>query len=272
MNSPASSWQHAALIWQHRLQTQWYKDCAADLRLVCPSVCFVLGTCSEGPFLCSSGYWIEEVTWHSVQAHGLPLEMFGRRIRPNPLRVKEDPVEMAVRRHVRETSRLLRGQLKSAQDSALLFQIQHRNLQTNTSKLALLAARLLRPGPPLHVALNWVLPVPHRAALVSLFAGDMFLGKHAANYFAKGLLPCSSRRRAEPQQRGHDSDRICMACWMRRGELEDEAHVCIQCPQYHHERPDFFRNLSHRLAIRSPNLSSDAEKLRSITSSAAPTD
>ena len=50
------------------------------------------------------------------------------------------------------------------------------------AKTLVVAERLLHPGPPLNVALQWIGPLPHRAAVATFLAGDWFLGRYAANY------------------------------------------------------------------------------------------
>eukprot|EP00973_Karenia_brevis_P042963 5948027-Karenia_brevis.AAC.1 len=77
------------------------------------------------------------------------------------------------------------------------------------------------------VILDLIPSVPDREALAALLSGDMFLGRYAANYYARGLIPSSIRRRDALAANGIDPSRICLSCWTERdiAVLEDEAHA-----------------------------------------------
>eukprot|EP00973_Karenia_brevis_P028805 3970824-Karenia_brevis.AAC.1 len=138
----------------------------------------------------------------------------------------------------------------------------------------MLAERALLAGPPLRIALEWVSPLQHRNALVAFFSGDLFLGRYAANYYATGLLPRHGHRCSRARNSGLDPRRICLTCWIESDTLvlEDEGHICFDCPQYRTERLDFLKDLS---AVTRETLSEthgSLDKLKVVMASSTPKD
>lgn len=118
----------------------------------------------------------------------------------------------------------------------------------------------------MHVALSWVGPQSHRAALAAFFVGDFFLGRDAGNYFAKALLPTTARHGIQLRTVGGQPSRICVLCWHfhRDLHLEDESHVLFNCPAYSRQRCDFMTDIKVR--TRS-SARSEEQKLSTILSS-----
>eukprot|EP00973_Karenia_brevis_P067565 9400266-Karenia_brevis.AAC.1 len=82
------------------------------------------------------------------------------------------------------------------------------------------------PAPPMHCMMSWIKTPMHRAAFAAFFTADFFLGRYAANYYAKELLPRATSRHVRDASAGLERDRICMYCWMHGDELveENESH------------------------------------------------
>eukprot|EP00973_Karenia_brevis_P033724 4650546-Karenia_brevis.AAC.1 len=134
----------------------------------------------------------------------------------------------------------------------------------------MVAQRLLRPGPPIPVMLDWISSVTDRAALAAFLSGDLFLACHAGNYYAKGLIPHSMQRRTAMVQQGTNPSRICLFCWTQRDVtvLENEAHVCLECPAYDAQRDSLFSTLSQEVfQFLSTNQNADAKLHRLLASS-----
>ena len=114
-----------------------------------------------------------------------------------------------------------------------------------SSKLFLLARRLLHPGIPVNFLLNLVHVPTHRAALASFLAADWCLGKHAHNFFAKSLLPQLHRHSSLINDSGTAPATVCLACWHHRRvmTLEDEFHITYVCPEYAQARNDLCSGL-----------------------------
>ena len=114
------------------------------------------------------------------------------------------------------------------------------------SKTQLLAQRLVSPGPPLTWVLEGIRKPSHRQALLTLFAGDLFLARYAGNYFAKDFIPHTLAQRRRALECGVDANRICIHCWHihRHVYAEDELHVLFHCPRYERERADFLAELT----------------------------
>ena len=153
-----------------------------------------------------------------------------------------------------------------------LQQLTQRRNDTSYSKTALLAERLTRRGPPVDIAIDWIGPPTHRAAMASMFAGDWFLGAHAGNYFAKSLLPSQPAHRSLAEQVGVDSSRLCLSCWhtKRRVALEDMAHVVWDCPLYSCMREDFVLNIPFELGAMLAQVPTSHTKLMMILESSNP--
>jgi len=276
INSPADSWQHVALLSMFWAGSAWLTDAFADLRTVLPTATIWVATGSDGlPFLVSNGHWSDEGAWRSAQAFSLPRDMLGRRHR-TPIRegIAQDEVQ-DVRMHVRTLTREFKAALRAQHEADLLGRILTRGQVDPFSKSVLLSARLLAPGPPLHVALGWVSSRRHRSAIATLFSGDWFLGRYAGNFFARSFLPHPERDRAAlTAARVDEASRVCISCWHFRREafLENEAHVCMQCPQYAALRDELRRALTGNLSQRLFGMNSDHDKLMALLGSQSPAD
>ena len=133
--------------------------------------------------------------------------------------------------------------------------------------------RLHHPGPPLHIALDWVGPRTNRAAVAALFGGDLFLGRYAGNYFVKGLLP-GVRYNSELAATGLERSRVCLYCWhhLRNLHFEDEAHLLFGCLAYASQRHDFLAEVSAKCAGDLVASSTDRESTLAIFGSQEPED
>jgi len=264
VNSPPDSWQHVSLLSQFYDATPWLEETLCDLRLVLPTVRIWVETSMDGlPFLVSNGWWGDEGFWCGAQAAALPCDMLGRRCR-TPMRFGVIPREVeGIKGHVRNISRALRAFLRREHDSNLLTRLRERNVINSFAKTALLSHRLCAPGPPMHVALDWVSSIRNRAALASLLTGDWFLGRYAGNFFAKSFLPDLVRDSAALAAARTESSRVCICCWHYRREVheEDEAHVFISCPQYRLHRDKLRRSVSSALSRQIFGLPSAQDKL-----------
>ena len=248
-NSPSGSWQHAAFVFHSIHQTAWFESTLSDLQIVQPSLCIRVVDGRWGLMVHSPGSWSDVGEWESAQAYSLPLNLSGHRSREHPPATKDDAMEQSPRRHVQTISSQLRLELGRLSRSALFWQVQHKTSMANYSKLSLLSGLLVRPGPALLSALGWVDIVSHRYAVVGFLCGDFFLGKYAANYFAKTLLPKTAARRIAVQNTGVDPARICLHCWMESEDmiaLEDERHVMLDCPCYQSERAELLQEVTSK--------------------------
>ena len=176
--------------------------------------------------------------------------------------------ELAAQRHSRELSRSYRVAKIREHRAELFARIQHNHFLNSFAKVRLVAERLVKPGPPLDVALGWIHQPCQRAALATLFSGDMFIARYAANYFAKRLVPQRHETRLDLAINGVDADRVCLFCWssLHVGVFEDEAHGLLECPCYGRARDVFFEQLT--VTTRSAlNVQSATQKLAVLLSS-----
>ena len=250
LNAPADSLHHAAIMVFKELRTPWFEETLRDLRLVMPSfsVRFVFG--GRGyPMLHNQGWWSSDGHWMGAHPWQFGRDEVGYQTR-TPLR------RGTVGKEVRNVKALIRDWtsqfttiLRSRRDSEVLETLRMRDGVNQHSKTALLAKRLLSPGPALHTALDWVGPVSHRAALTSLLVGDWFLGEYSGNYFAKNLLPHSPAHLRTAGSSGIEPSRVCLHCWFTEKSmmLEDVSHTFWDCPRYWREREDFILELPPRL-------------------------
>ena len=127
----------------------------------------------------------------SAQAYELPVNMTGLRGRVGAPIDRNEKVEKAVRKHLRQTGKRFQENLLSQSCSDSFWRIQSQALTNPRSKVAFLAWFLQQPAVPLHVALEWInLPI-YRSAFASFVSGDWGLCQYSANDFAKSLLPRS---------------------------------------------------------------------------------
>ena len=86
----------------------------------------------------------------------------------------------------------------------------------------------------------------HRAAFAAFFTADFFLGRYAANYYAKELLPRTTCRLLLEAPAALERDRICLYCWMHDNKLaeENENHMFFHCPMNQEARCMFKERVS----------------------------
>ena len=169
------------------------------------------------------------------------LSILRRRCNRN---VKGDPSEgRRCKEYVRELLETLRSDLLRREQQACCEQLEHRCEAITYSKGSLLLEIRGRTAPELPAALNWIGPSLNQAAVASLLCGDWFLAIHAGNFFAKAFIPKSSNHTANVVSLGIEPSRVCISCWHWRRQfcLEDEGHVCFECPGY-----DTIRAMLHR--------------------------
>ena len=270
LNSPADSLQHVVLIVLRDLQTPWYNAAINDLRLVLPtlSVRLVTGLCGL-PLLQSNGWWTEEGLWTGAHPSQLHVDMLGHRTRTLQRRGTDAHELRLIKWLVRDICGRLKRTLRRDWDRTALQQLTQRRSDNPCSKTAFLAEKLTRRGPPVHVAIDWIGPQAHRAALTSMLVGDWFLGAYAGNYFARNLLPSQTIHKLQAAQACGDTSRVCLSCWhtRRRIALEDLAHVVWDCPHYSSMREDFVLNLHPELGRALARTLSSHEKLMMILES-----
>jgi hypothetical protein len=159
----------------------------------------------------------------------------------------------AVHRHVHYVSQQLQTRLSREFWTEQYNCVSDAATATLTSKFGVLAQRLQHPGPPVHMTLNAMTNVGHRAAFSSFLCADWFFGKFAGNYFAKILLPRSPAHLRLTDDAGVTPSSVCLACWhfRRTAILEDEFHVVCVCPQYQRSRLQLSAHLPNSLTLNS---------------------
>ena len=235
-----------------------------DLAVVLPGIRFIPTMVDTVPYLSSSCHWTAEDEWLSFHAYALPRNLAGHRYRP-----VEPPGPSAyckrVRGHVARVVQNLRRELTRTWWSDVHKGVVEAATSTETSKYAIIAARLQCPGPPLHIALDRIALPSHRSALSSFLCGDWFLAVYAKNYFARNLVPQTVVQVQKAIDAGTTETMVCMACWHYRREafLEDEFHVLCVCPEYAAARQDLVASgvalNHHRDMLKSLECSSKAE-------------
>ena len=65
VNAPVGSWSHLALIAHHHLNTDWFRDANADLKLIIPGHFFIPSMIDSQPHLSCSGRWSDDGEWNS---------------------------------------------------------------------------------------------------------------------------------------------------------------------------------------------------------------
>ena len=97
-----------------------------------------------------------------------------------------------ISRHVSIIAREARMVFTRTHHGTIYSRILARNCADGYAKSALVYKKLNQPGPPVHLALDWVGNVTHRAALASLFCGDWPLGFEALGSEPIGSEPLRS--------------------------------------------------------------------------------
>ena len=153
-----------------------------------------------------------------------------------------DLVQASVTQHVSLIYRQLRQRLRRDYQATLSASIEGQRGEL-TAKIHLLADRLVLPGPPLHVALDWVTSSSRRFALAGLLCGDWSIARYAKNYFARLLCPHTAAQRLKCAALQVDPETVCLSCWHERRAVvcETEAHVLLDCPRYENQRFDLRR-------------------------------
>ena len=208
-NAPAGSWVHLALIAHHHLRTTWFTDAWHDMQTVLPAVRLVPTCVGSDPYLSSTGFWSDEGEWISLHAYKLPRKLSGHSFRPREPYANE--YSQQVKRHIKWLSQKLRTLLVRRAWSETSEDVCTAASTSASPKLTFVALRLEAPGRPLHMVLDLLPQLVHRAALASFLCSDWFLGKHARNYFAKALLPALPRHQARLQETGLDREVVCLA-------------------------------------------------------------
>jgi len=175
LNAPPDSYEHVALIVLRELPAERYLDAVADLQLCYPWALICGGLCRDGPFLYSTGRWSDEGVWMSAQPHSFNIDLSGRRSRTPKRTGIVSSEARAVRAHIRNVSQDLRSRLRRERQASSCQSLLEK-AGNPYSKTLPLAHRLCQSGPPLHIALEWIGPLHHRAAISSMLAGDWFLG------------------------------------------------------------------------------------------------
>ena len=166
--------EQLALIAHHHLQTPWFTTACADLAMVLPIVRLIPTMVASSPYLSSSSLWSEDDEWLSFLAFALPNNMSGHRYRPvEP--AGHSTHRKCVRSHVARIVHNLRRELSRKWWSVVYREVVEAATLSSTSKCVTVAARLQQPGPPLHIALEYIALPSHRSALSSLLCGDWFL-------------------------------------------------------------------------------------------------
>lgn len=174
MNSPPDSYEHVARLTFRELGTPWYNEALEDLRLCIPNVRILAGMGSMVRSCILQGDGRTKGNGCQLSPTGFP-----RRRARTPLRSGTVLGEtFALRRHIVDVVLVLKTRLRR-DHQAEVFQTLGLRAADPHSKTLVLFDRMCQPGPPLHLALDWVGPVNHRAAITSMLAGDWLLAQHA---------------------------------------------------------------------------------------------
>ena len=277
LNSPPDSQQHLALAVLYLLKSPWTEAAIQDMQVVLPAVHLTVSTCPFGPLVTSTSRWSEAGDWLSAQPWQLESNRFGIhgcRCR-TPVCFDQPPSEpRIVRQHIHNITRRLRTCLSRHSDTLLFERLAERGRVDQYGKTAALLMKAQLPGPPLHVVLDWTGPPAHRAAISALFAGDLFLGRYAGNYFAKSLLPTSATHLSQIVRRGLEPSRVCLFCWLnfRIAHLDDETHILLNCPAYASPRRDFIMEVAAQLSTYLLGNAQDGSKFKAVIASHCPQD
>ena len=238
LNSPAGSLQQIAVITLRDLQSPWFVAALRDLLLVAPNISLSIMNSTAGPFLRSTGAWSEGGDWLCAQARGAYVEFAGQGIP----RQSNAPI----RRHVQRISKLVQIRLQRERKSQMVESITGRAEAAAYSKTLLLCMHVRSPGPPIHIALDWILERANRSALAALICGDLALGCYAGNFFARAFLPKRRPHLLDAESLGVEPSRVCLHCWHchRQLVLETEGHAFFECPQNLCARAKFLSDVS----------------------------
>ena len=134
---------------------------------------------------------------------------------------------------------------------------------TSYSKTLMLCTRLHTPGPSHHAAFNWVFDRSNRNAVAALLCGDLFLGVHAGNFFAKAFLPQRRAHLLDAANLMVEPSRVCIHCWHfhRQMVTESEGHALFECSRYKRERAKCFDDISETTKLGLDSAPSGEHKL-----------
>lgn len=254
-NAPHDSLQYAALLEHFNLQTSWLTAALDDVRLAFPGV-RVEPVCNE--IHCQ----LQQTRFGPT---GDALNALSPHMR-TPLSNGTVKTEiLKIKNHIKRAASRITERLRKESKSAREIQIAERLVQNEYSKTSLLAIGLALRG-EMHTALNCVGPIVHRSAISALLVGDWFLGRSAANYFAKDFIPSSRNGINAAADAKVQRERVCVHCWYNHHEcyLEDAAHVLFDCARYNKERTEFFNALPGSFAERMLARRSSQEKMQEL--------
>jgi hypothetical protein len=162
INSPAGSLQQLALITLLGLNDTWLTDALEDLRLVCPCLSSSIRYGTDGPFLVLGGYWNDGGEWIGAQPFCTSIDHYG-------FSLQHGPSDRRHKNHIKRITELFKMYVRRQEKCALLQRITQKASANAYSKVQLLHASLLQPGPPLDLALDWAGSISSRSALVAFF-------------------------------------------------------------------------------------------------------
>jgi hypothetical protein len=154
--------------------------------------------------------------------------------------------QKAIHHHVCRQSKLLELRLRRNSQIGIVQNVLERAAMGNNSKTVLLAQRLQSPGPPLHVALDWIHEASNRAAVAALLAGDLFLARYAGYFFTKAFIPQRRAYLLDAANLDIQPSRVCIHCWHLQRQLieESEGHVFFECPRYTAARAHYINEVT----------------------------
>lgn len=142
-----------------------------DIRQVHPRISVLACHTDTGAFLYYTARWSEDGFWESAQPYRLPQDWLGRRIASSLHRDRCKHERENVKYRIRTLGAAFKELLHHASKQTAWSTIMGRAGEL-FSKTAALARILCYPGSPLHMALDWLGSVHHRAAICSLLVGD----------------------------------------------------------------------------------------------------
>ena len=273
INSPAGSLKQVALQSLRQLESPWFQAALADLRLVLPDVVLSIGLGPSGPFLYSTGQWNDAGEWCSAQPYGLWRNM-NDRLYETTDRYESKSVPRSVQWHIRRITDNLRLQLRRAERTQVFATLLGRSSANLSSKSAALSEILQCPGPPLHLALDWIASPRHRSAVAALLCGDLYLGRYAGNFFARRFIPASTEHLRDAANLDLEPEKVCVYCWhcQRQLILDSEGHAFFECPLSDSARGDFLNEISTDLRSSIDAQGSGGAKLLAIFGSSVQSD
>ena len=228
-----------------------------------PGIKLLISPSPFGPQTTSTYAWSDAGEWLSAQPWVPRWSQTSTNI--------EQPSDKrrGVHYHIRRITTSLRTAFEQHHHTQLLDRLANRESINAYAKTALLYKKLQLPGSPLRVALDWVGPRAHRAAICALYGGELFLGRYAGNYYAKELIPSQRHQLVELSRLGIEPSRICLHCWhfFQKAHLEDETHALLRCPAYAAQRRDFLFEVSTECSAKISAQESDLTRINILVAS-----